>query len=70
MNLIYIFVKILNLKTMESNNLNECLDYAKDSGDFEPIECAVIEQTKIIEKAIQQLLEIRKTLLSNQNPIL
>lgn len=70
MNLIYIFVKILNLKTMESNNLNECLEYAKDSGDFEPIEWAVIEQTKIIEKAIQQLLEIRKTLLSNQNPIL
>lgn len=39
----------------ESNNLEECLDYAKDFKDFEPIENAIIEQNVAIEKAVSEI---------------
>jgi len=39
----------------ESDNILECLDYAKDSDDFEPIENAIIKQETIIENAINEL---------------
>ena len=39
----------------ESNNLQKCLDYAKDFKDFEPIENAIIDQNVAIEKAISEL---------------
>ena len=36
----------------ESNNISECLEYAKDFKDFEPLENAILHQETIIEKAI------------------
>lgn len=42
-------------ETFESNNLEECLNYAKDFKDFELIENAITLQNTIIEKAISEL---------------
>lgn len=39
----------------ESNNISDCLDYAKDCKDFEPLECAILNQVTIIEKAVSEL---------------
>ena len=39
----------------ESNNLNKCLDYAKDNDDFEPLEFAILNQKEITEKVIEEL---------------
>ena len=42
-------------ETFESNNLWECLNYAKDTKDFELIENAITLQNTIIEKAVSEL---------------
>lgn len=42
-------------ETFESNNLCDCLDYAKDTKDFELIENAITLQNTIIEKAVSEL---------------
>ena len=39
----------------DSVNLQECLDYAKDTKDFEWIETAIIKQNTVIEKAVLEL---------------
>jgi len=39
----------------DSVNLQECLDYAKDTKDFECIETAIILQNTAIEKAVSEL---------------
>ena len=39
----------------DSVNLQECLDYAKDTKDFEWIETAIIKQNTAIEKAVLEL---------------
>ena len=39
----------------DSVNLQECLDYAKDTKDFEWIENAIINQNTAIEKAVSEL---------------
>lgn len=39
----------------DSVNLQECLDYAKDTKDFECIENAIIMQNTAIEKAVSEL---------------
>lgn len=39
----------------DSVNLQECLDYAKDTKDFEWIETAIIKQNTAIEKAVSEL---------------
>mgnify|MGYP000902611472 FL=1 len=39
----------------DSVNLQECLDYAKDTKDFECIETAIILQNTAIEKAVLEL---------------
>ena len=39
----------------DSVNLQECLDYAKDTKDFEWIETAIIMQNTAIEKAVLEL---------------
>mgnify|MGYP003489762398 FL=1 len=39
------------LENFDSVNLQECLDYAKDTKDFEWIETAIIKQNTAIEKA-------------------
>ena len=39
----------------DSVNLKECLDYAKDTKDFEWIETAIIMQNTAIEKAVLEL---------------
>lgn len=43
------------LENFESVNLQECLDYAKDTKDFEWIETAIIMQNTAIEKAVLEL---------------
>lgn len=44
-----------DLEIFESDNIQECLDYAKDYDDFEPIENAIMKQETIIEKAILEI---------------
>ena len=39
----------------DSVNLQECLDYAKETKDFEWIETAIIMQNTVIEKAVSEL---------------
>ncbi len=39
----------------DSVNLQECLDYAKDTKDFEWLETAIIMQNTVIEKAVLEL---------------
>jgi len=39
----------------DSVNLQECLDYAKETKDFEWIETAIIMQNTAIEKAVLEL---------------
>lgn len=39
------------LENFESVNLQECLDYAKDTKDFEWLETAIMMQNAVIEKA-------------------
>lgn len=39
----------------ESDNIQECLDYAKEFEDFEPLENAIENQVQVIEKAIEEL---------------
>jgi hypothetical protein len=39
----------------ESDNIQECLDYAKEFNDYEPIENAIVKQETIIEKVIDEL---------------
>jgi hypothetical protein len=39
----------------ESDNIQECLDYAKLANDFEPIEAAILNQETVVEKAISEL---------------
>jgi hypothetical protein len=39
----------------ESDNLQDCLDYAKLANDFEPMENAVYKQETIIEKSISEI---------------
>ena len=43
------------LEEFESNNLSKCLDYAKETKDFEYIENAIIDQNVIIENAISEI---------------
>ena len=43
------------LEPFESDNVQECLDYLKDTKDFEPIENAIITQNRVIENAISEL---------------
>ena len=43
------------LEEFESNNLAKCLDYAKETKDFECIENAIIDQNVIIENAISEI---------------
>ena len=43
------------LEEFESNNLAKCLDYAKETNDFEYIENAIIDQNVIIENAISEI---------------
>lgn len=45
----------IEYETFESNNLWECLDYAKDTKDFELIENAITLQNTIIEKTISEI---------------
>lgn len=52
-------------ETFESNNLLECLNYAKDFKDFELIENAITLQNTIIEKAISELDFLIDSLHSN-----
>jgi len=39
----------------ESDNLSECLDYAKLAYDFEPMEAAIYNNDTIIENAISEI---------------
>jgi hypothetical protein len=39
----------------DSANLQECLDYTKDTKDFEWIETAIIKQNVAIEKSLKEL---------------
>lgn len=39
----------------ESNNLSECLDYAKETKDFEPIENAIMHHQLKLEKATSEI---------------
>ena len=38
-----------------SIDLNECLDYAKEFNDYEPLERAIDENTNKIERAIESI---------------
>lgn len=38
-----------------STDLNECLDYAKEFKDYEPLEFAIDENTNKIERAIETI---------------
>lgn len=39
----------------ESDNLSECLDYAKLANDYEPMEAAIYNNETIIENAISEI---------------
>jgi hypothetical protein len=47
--------KEIEQEEFDSVNLQECLDYAKETKDFEWIETAIIKQNTAIEKAVSEL---------------
>jgi len=49
----------------ESDNLQECLDYAKLAYDFEPMEAAIYNNETIIENAISETQFCIDTLQNN-----
>ncbi len=42
-------------ETFESDNLQECLDYAKTFNDYEPMEAAIYNNDTIIKNAISEI---------------
>lgn len=44
----------------ESNNLQECLDYYKETGDSEPLENAIFHTEKAKERAVKDITEVIK----------
>jgi len=49
------------IEEKEPTTLSECMDYAKDNDDFEPLENAIYITEKNIAEAIEVLLFIRDT---------
>ena len=49
----------------ESDNLQECLDYAKLAYDYEPMEAAIYNNDTIIENAISEIQFCIDTLQNN-----
>lgn len=45
----------LENEDFNSDNISECLDYAKEFDDFEPLENAITNQETIIEKAVSEI---------------
>jgi len=49
----------------ESDNLSECLDYAKLANDYEPLEAAILNQETIIEKAASEIQFLKDMCIHN-----
>lgn len=44
------------LNIFESEDLSECLDYSKETNDFEPIENAIFLQETKVKKALEKII--------------